>query len=479
MHEPKPVRWYAGHEGSPPREGADITLRLVKRYAGSLLALPRDGSEVLSENEDLPWYFAADVMDYARIMKGTAQYMIEQLEFEIEAIKLQDKEDEVLFGDDTAEWARRAIRLLWDDKRRAEAFGDSPPPPEKPSENRQKRPLIEYTTSEYVPDMYAHYTATSAARSLPATPIPALDSSGEEGATNSTPTSSLNLAETAATSHTHSTSPSEYYFYQALLHYYLSPLDIRILKEAFGTFSAFPSTVLPRVEHVSTGHVVDDELRKRCRWLGHLPRGCEVGFLECDWTDVVPSHVLEKFRPEIERRQKRNEDKEAREERARVRAEKLEDELRMAQFKPRREGSNASFRKDDFVPLVSSELHHEQEHSDALSSSPPWGSRRQPGSGFGALADLSTSPSTVRTVWGTRVVLPATPPLGAIEDSQQQPVDDGWLQGWEKDLMEETVVAEMASLAVEEGSSTPKTAAGKKKKAKKITLMSTNVRRGA
>src|SRR5205823_4818461 len=78
-----------------------------------------------------------------------------------------------------------------------------------------------------------------------------------------------------------------YYFYQSLPHSYLSPLDIRILRTAFGSFSAFPSTVLPRVENFSPGHLVDDDLRKRAKYLSHLPYGCEVAFLECDWTDIV------------------------------------------------------------------------------------------------------------------------------------------------------------------------------------------------
>ena len=64
-----------------------------------------------------------------------------------------------------------------------------------------------------------------------------------------------------------------FYFYQALPHFYLSPLDIRILKTAFGDYSSFPATILPRVEHISTGHIVDDELRKRVKYLGHLPQG--------------------------------------------------------------------------------------------------------------------------------------------------------------------------------------------------------------
>jgi len=59
--------------------------------------------------------------------------------------------------------------------------------------------------------------------------------------------------------------------------------------------------------------------------------------------------------------------------------------------------------------------------------------------------------------------------------------DDGWLQGWEKDLLsEEDMIAQVQAMSLAEGEETPKKqAGGKKKKGKKITLMSTNVRRGA
>jgi hypothetical protein len=66
---------------------------------------------------------------------------------------------------------------------------------------------------------------------------------------------------------------------------------------------------------------------------------------------------------------------------------------------------------------------------------------------------------------------------------EQDLPDDGWLQGWEKDLLqEEEMISRAQAISLGgAGESSKKGAAsgGKKKKAKKITLMSTNVRRGA
>ena len=65
--------------------------------------------------------------------------------------------------------------------------------------------------------------------------------------------------------------------------------------------------------------------------------------------------------------------------------------------------------------------------------------------------------------------------------------DDGWLHSWEQELLAENEqIALQASLLGEPGSSSqtngtarPGMGQGKKKKAKKITLMSTNARRAA
>jgi hypothetical protein len=451
LHETRPVRWYHGQEGKPPSEGTDVVLRLMKRPAGSTLALPRDGADMLAPDEDVPWYFAAEVMDYARVMKGTKEYMTAQFEIDIEALEIQEREDEVMFGDDNVEWVRRAVRTLREAQEKLVGIGNAPSEARNPIEVTP-RPPIAFSDPANLPDMYQIQHSTKAG--------------------NVQPSESQSGPSVNATS---SQGPADYYFYQALLHYYLSPLDIRILKEAFGSFASFPATILPRVEHVSTGHIVDEDLRKRAKYLGHLPRGCEVSFLECDWTDTVSSEVLEKFSSEIERRRKRNQEKEAEEERARIRAEREEEEIRYAHLRRRRpdEPSSSPFHKNDFLPLGSQDVAHVQ---GLEAGSPPWAHRRSSTTGFGALADISTSPSTSRTVWGTPAVAAPSPQLEPAPKDDH--VDDGWLQGWEKDLLadEADLVAEAEALSIGDAS---KPTGGKKKKNKKITLMTTNARRGA
>ncbi|KAI4707474.1 hypothetical protein J4E89_008002 [Alternaria sp. Ai002NY15] len=471
--ETRPVRWYTGQEGEPPREGGDVVLRLAVRSAGSTLAMPRDGAYAMTKDEDIPWYHAAEVTDYARIMRGGEDYMLDQHDQEIVKLEHQGKEDEVMFAEDSMEWTNKAIRNIREAKEKLRGIGNPPDEACKPAEPKMKRaPMVFNETT--APDMNTvqdHSQVGTAYGKDRAMSVSSHSSAASHGM-------SLTLAELRNRQHhEHHQTPAEYFFYQALLHYYLSPLDIRILKAAFGNFASFPSTILPRVEHVSTGHVVDDELRKRTKYLAHLPHGCEVAFLECDWTDTVAPEVLDRFRPDIERRRKRHVEKESKEEKARQRAEKAE-YAEFASARRRRPSMTERFSADDFQPLASGSVPDAQPvmDGDNSSTSPPWPRRR--GDGFAPLASPSSSPSAPRTVWGTAIVAGASPVFGPQDHHDG---DDGWLQGWEKDLLaEEDMLARAQAMSLEGGEEgAKKPAGGKKKKGKKITLMSTNVRRGA
>ena len=506
ISETRPVRWYMGQEGEPPREGGDVVLRLVVRSAGSTLAIPRDGADALGKDEDVPWYHAAEIMDYARVMRGGEDYMMDQLNSEIRQLEQQEKEDEVMFGEDNVEWMRKAIRAIKEAREKVKGIGNPPEMPDKPAESKiKKAPIVFHDDEQLTPDMYLVQNAAKSGQSLPSqthppTPEPMTNDAqaANDGDVSNTGSRKLSVSSHSSRAshgigstlaeirnrqqHDNSHTPAEYFFYQALLHYYLSPLDIRILKAAFGNFASFPSTILPRVERVSTGHVVDDDLRKRTRYLAHLPYGCEVAFLECDWTDTVGPEVLEQFKPEIEKRRKRNMDKETKEEKARVKAER-DEYAQFASARRKRPSFSDKFSADDFQPLATGSATDSVSDTgtpvgvETTSTSPPWPTRR--GHGFASLASPSTSPSAPRTIWGTAVIAAPGSPIIAPQDHDAR--DDGWLQGWEKDLLqEEDMLAQAQAISLGE-SETPKkpAAGGKKKKAKKITLMSTNVRRGA
>ncbi|KAJ5693250.1 hypothetical protein N7462_002673 [Penicillium macrosclerotiorum] len=499
--ETRPVRWFRGQEGDLPVEGGDVVLRLVKRVPGNTLALPRDGAETLGAGEDIPWFHVAEVADYARIMKGGEDYMSFQYDEEVEELRKQEIEDELLFGDENT-WTRKAIAAVRDAKEKLKGIGNPPDVPRQPSASKMtEESEVEARASGAVTSEGTASSASgSSSKLVSESNTETAHSAIESISTLATPEKAdqlsvamdkvrlnadapINPTSRGKSKETQRPHPPDqpYYFYQALPQFYLSPLDIRILKSAFGEYASFPATILPRIEHISTGHMVDDDLRKRVKYLGHLPYGCEVNFLECDWRDVVVPEVLARFRSETDRRRKRNRDKEAREEKDRIRAEKEEEDKRWATARRKRPSfgstSEAPFSAHDFQPLSN--------HSDsplfdasASSASPPRSSSQ-----FGALASPSTSPPGLRTVWGTTAI----PSLSPTSATQQDMQNDGWLHGWEDELLARQTSELISQTAPEADSSGPSSTAGggggggkkKKKNKNKITLMSTNIQRGA
>ncbi|KFZ13984.1 hypothetical protein V501_03456 [Pseudogymnoascus sp. VKM F-4519 (FW-2642)] len=520
MSDTRPVRWFTGQENPAPKEGEDVILRLVMRQPGSTLTLPRDEAESMGRLDDIPWYFAAEVTDYSRVMKGTEEYMTDQFDKEIEDLKRQEKEDELMFGDETT-WAKKAVRSVIEAKEHIKGMGNAPAISKQPArhakeheiqqaqepktdDEKSARTWVQLHDGEAAPVSTPSAEGPTEAPSKPSNTTgqhrlnPVADAFNHLSLNESTVAHNNTVHEAPAHNAPAHSGPAHnlpaqphapYYFYQGLQHYYLAPLDIRILKAAFGNFSSFPSTLLPRVEHVSTGHIIDDELRKRTKYLAHLPYGCEVSFLECNWTDVVPDSVLANFAQDISRRREKNREKENREEKARVRAEKLEDEERWANVRKKRQEfstpvAEERFGAADFLPLVN------QANADGTAgNSPPYATHHRPG--FESLANHSpgTSPPQKRTVWGTTVLAPTD----GNEVVHEESGNDGWLQDWEKELHEENEAmirqVEAASLADEVGEGSggaPKAGnggggggGGKKKKGKKITLMSTTARRAA
>jgi hypothetical protein len=503
VSETRPVRWFLGQEASMLREGGDVLLKLLVRESGSTLALPRDAMDSFDNQEDIPWYHVAEVMDYARFMKGGEDYMSAQ--YDEETMQLQDleREDELIFNEDTT-WTQKAVASISDAKEKLAGTGNPPTSSKQPLERKLRPPLAMQPPSDGVPQMYSHYHATRSGQSLPSnntsTHASLQISTGGSPSRNdvgnlSDTVTEMHIAESRTPavreepplpanlptfhSHTHT-----FYFYHSLPNFFLSPLDIRILKSAFGNFSSFPSTLLPRVEHISTGHIVDDELRKRAKYMAYLPYGCEVSFLECDWTDIINPTVLANFSSEIERRRKRNHEKDMREERERIRAEKEEDDKRWAAARRKRPSAiEKSLSESDFQTLAHQDPANAGSSpgdTSVMSSTPPWAVPRTHSS-FAMLATPGTSPENPRTVWGTTAVAPMSPHVEPVA-RESQPIDDGWLQDWERDLLgnDDAVAMVEASLSGEGSSKVaPAPGGGRKKKNKKITLMSTNARRGA
>jgi hypothetical protein len=106
-----------------------------------------------------------------------------------------------------------------------------------------------------------------------------------------------------------------YYYYQSEdgQHIYLHPLDIRVLKQEFGSYDHFPEEITVRIVGVDESTMTED-LRKRFKYLSHLPLSCDVTFLEVDLKGFVSDNSLKLFENELKQRYNRREEKARKEE---------------------------------------------------------------------------------------------------------------------------------------------------------------------
>lgn len=456
VSEMRSVRWYTGQENLPSQEGEEVVLRLMSRKPGKNFCLPQEATKDLEDIEDIPWYGPTDVADYVRVMKAGQDYMNDQYSSEIEDLRNLEKEDEIVY-DEGPEWTRKAISEIYEAKKRIQGIGN---PPVTPKHARKNEPRIASSLS----------------------PVTKIDGCGEplliqkpksrEVENNAKDSKLLPQVMECNGIRNQNRGKNEvpepdksFFFYQALPHYYLAPLDIRILKSAFGSFNLFPPALLPRIEHISNGHVINNELRKRIKYLSHLPQGCEIKFLECDWTGLIGPDILDKFSNEIQIRRKKNDDKKTREERDRLLAEKAEDDTQWVVSK----GNNIDNLKDFTMEVPNSSIIQ----PDMLST--------ESVHPVSSLTTQSAEPIGTRTVWGTTLVASSSTEISA--QSNELDVNDGWLQTWETEKeIEDALLTRAKDLSLDKQDPISKSVGGKghkKKKAKKITLMSTTARRAA
>ncbi|OUM56314.1 hypothetical protein PIROE2DRAFT_19128 [Piromyces sp. E2] len=107
-----------------------------------------------------------------------------------------------------------------------------------------------------------------------------------------------------------SDSDNVYYFYQMAdgQHYYLHPLCNKILKYEYGEYSRFPETLNCRILSLKES-TINEDMRKRFKYLSHLPLTCDIVLCEIYLNDIVSSSTFKKFKPEITQLSKKRQQK--------------------------------------------------------------------------------------------------------------------------------------------------------------------------
>lgn len=211
-------------------------------------------------------------------------------------------------------------------------------------------------------------------------------------------------------------STSTYYYYQSAsgLPIFLHPLDIKILFSHFSSYALFPDTIAIRVEAFTEGSVNDD-LRKRCKYLAHMPEGADVVFIEADLEAVVGREGLKNFEGALKLRTSRRKEKGKKDDRAKTRAEEREKEkgntVSWTYASTPRQSPVSEAADEEFIPLPAREGLTTSPHVTTPHASGAWGNR--------SFAVTLSSPVQNR---GERSV----PGRGTREVQDDWDVDEAW-----------------------------------------------------
>uniref|UniRef100_A0A3Q3WG22 E3 ubiquitin-protein ligase RNF10 n=1 Tax=Mola mola TaxID=94237 RepID=A0A3Q3WG22_MOLML len=112
---------------------------------------------------------------------------------------------------------------------------------------------------------------------------------------------------------------------------FLHPVNVRCLLREYGSLEASPDSITATVVEI-VGHTVTEEIRRRHRYLAHLPLTCEFSICELALQPPVLSKVtLDTFADELEKR-KRMRQKKVREEKRREKRIEMEENKKQGKY---------------------------------------------------------------------------------------------------------------------------------------------------
>ncbi|KAJ7994100.1 hypothetical protein DPEC_G00262420 [Dallia pectoralis] len=124
-----------------------------------------------------------------------------------------------------------------------------------------------------------------------------------------------------------------YYFYQAddCQQMFLHPVNVRCLLREYGSLEASPDTITATVVEIE-GQSITEEIRRRHRYLAHLPLTCEFSICELALQPpTLSKETLDSFADDLEKR-KRLRQKKARDEKRRERRIEMEENKKQGRY---------------------------------------------------------------------------------------------------------------------------------------------------
>ena len=405
-----------------PREGSTMCMRLMQRPQITTLALPRSHtwpSDLIPPHQ-APFHFLPDIFSYAKFMLATPAYLISDLSRDLDDLAserrtLASMNDELgLSFVDAAETKLRhqiakAAALESSQLKDAidKALRDQSDIEERFSRiaRRRKEEMVANSQPLDVPEAFLALQSDPF-NVLPSNPVTPTTNRNPTFPTNRNPRQRRNLNPPPPSTQT-------YYYYQAAsgLPIFLHPLDIKILFSHFNSYSSFPDTITIRVESFAEG-TVNDDLRKRCKYLAHMPAGTDVVFIEADLEGVVGLEGLKNFEVALKTRRARRKEKGRKDDRAKARAEERDRQRERTTASTTLAWSNV--RPLDLLdravsPVEVDEIHVPQSSPHPLPTG-AWGARS-----FASAAYAAPSQGQGRAVSGQ-------PPVANVEDEYDMDV---------------------------------------------------------
>uniref|UniRef100_A0A669CD27 E3 ubiquitin-protein ligase RNF10 n=1 Tax=Oreochromis niloticus TaxID=8128 RepID=A0A669CD27_ORENI len=352
--------------------GDKITMRLMRREKGALVALPssqwvkveepvRFGDACLSPYSKLLLTSPAQVLNLVAEEKGILQAQLSQEE------------------DAQGCFIQSALCLL-----QVEPNASKVKEAHLICMNKHAKPVLQYASA--FDDEVAEFPEDADAE-LPGFPEAILESVLEEPpAATGDSTSELQLEEESPAIQAESGRPSAsvvpgpyYYFYQAddCQQMFLHPVNVRCLLREYGSLEASPESITATVVEI-VGQTVTEEIRRRHRYLAHLPLTCEFSICELALQPpVLSQETLDMFADDLEKR-KRLRQKKARDEKRREKRIEIEENKKQGKYPE----VHIGLENLQHFPAFGSPPHN---------SSPPI----QPDFTFAPPSPLSSSPSSV------------------------------------------------------------------------------------
>lgn len=323
--------------------GDVITMRLMRREKGSLVALP--SSQWIKVEEPI-CFGDVHLSSYSKLLLASKQQVLGLLAEEREALQTQLSQEK---DDPQACFIQSALLKLQEREegllkccRKDDASADiadvrklslceNPSPEVAGVKNIQNyKPVLQYASAfddeiqeaqEQVEEMTPQFVPEEAEEMLPG---PVEDKSVEE-----TSQSGQNEAGTPQNSH----HGPYYYFYQAEdgQQMFLHPVNVRCLLRDYGSLENSPQSITATVVEID-GQTVTEDIRRRHRYLSHLPLTCEFSLCELNLQPpIVSKETLDSLSDDLEKR-KRLRQKKARDEKRREKRIEMEENRKQGKY---------------------------------------------------------------------------------------------------------------------------------------------------